>query len=232
MPGEHLSVANRGGRCSRRWWMKPVCRISSPSTRRARGAWHTGEPADRRMRMAATKRGYALTSTARQVARTDFDRFDHVIAMDRDNERSLRAICPKEHQEKISILRRGEEDPDVPDPYYGGPDGFVEVIGHRRALLPETAPETVVKNTFARALTKALGKDVSCHQAERHRWRLHQQRGADRDQRRSVLCQVEHGAFAGFFVVVRKGGRSAWRRFARLEPPSSSRRSSPSATPT
>ena len=95
------------------------------------GGWHVGEPADRRMQAACRRRGYSLTSRARQVDDTDFVRFDHIFAMDRDNERDLLARCPDEHRAKIRLFRSLDakpDSPDVPDPYYGGPEGFEEVV--------------------------------------------------------------------------------------------------------
>lgn len=108
------------------------------------GAWHEGERADARMRAAAKRRGIDLPSVARQVSRSDFDRFDHVLAMDSSNLRALRTLAPAAHQDKIRLF--GDLDPeapgqDVPDPYYGGDDGFDEVLDivtrAARALLAE-----------------------------------------------------------------------------------------------
>ncbi len=95
------------------------------------GAWHDGEPADRRMRQAAERRGIALTSIARQIQVEDFERFDHIFAMDGSNLRDLRAMAPAAHYAKIRLFR--DLDPegpgkDVPDPYYGGVAGFDEVL--------------------------------------------------------------------------------------------------------
>jgi protein-tyrosine phosphatase len=95
------------------------------------GAWHTGELADRRMRQAASRRGIDLTSRARQVTPADFDTFDHIIAMDTSNLRDLKAIAPKKHAGKLRLFRDLDPDEpgtDVPDPYYGGPDDFDEVL--------------------------------------------------------------------------------------------------------
>lgn len=95
------------------------------------GAWHEGEPADRRMRKAAERRGIPLTSIARQVEVQDFERFDYVFAMDASNLRDLRAMAPASHRSRIQLFRdldpegRGE---DVPDPYYGTADGFDDVL--------------------------------------------------------------------------------------------------------
>jgi len=93
------------------------------------GGWHVGEPADHRMRDVAESRGVVLTSRARQVRSDDADHFDHIICMDRDNVRNvLRIGIPKD---KVSLLL--EYDPqsaetEVPDPYYGGPEGFDHVF--------------------------------------------------------------------------------------------------------
>lgn len=95
------------------------------------GAWHEGEPADRRMRRAAERRGYTLASLARPVRREDFDRFDVILAMDADNLRTLQSRAPASQHHKIRLFRDLDpEDPgaDVPDPYGGGDDGFEEVL--------------------------------------------------------------------------------------------------------
>lgn len=93
------------------------------------GGWHVGDPADHRMRQAAESRGVKLTSRARQVRPDDADRFDLIICMDRENERNvLRMGIPRE---KVSLLLEYDVDSperEVPDPYYGGPDGFEHVF--------------------------------------------------------------------------------------------------------
>lgn len=94
------------------------------------GDWHIGKPADHRTVAAARERGYELTGTARQVRPSDFEEFDLIVAMDRSNFADLRALAPEEAQGKIRLLREfGDGDGlDVPDPYYGGDDGFTEVL--------------------------------------------------------------------------------------------------------
>ena len=99
------------------------------------GAWHVGEPPDRRAIVAARARGIELHGAAREVTRTDFDDFDLVLAMDRSNMRALRRLAPSEEaQEKVRLLREfdpasaGAADLDVPDPYYGAAGGFDEVL--------------------------------------------------------------------------------------------------------
>ena len=98
------------------------------------GGWHTGDPPDRRATAAARGRGITLDSAARQVTRQDFEDFDLLLAADRENLRDLRAIAPAGTEDKVRLLREfdpasaGAPDLDVPDPYYGGPNGFETVL--------------------------------------------------------------------------------------------------------
>lgn len=94
------------------------------------GAWHAGNGADHRASAAAKARGYALESIARQVRSSDYEEFDLLIAMDRTNWEDLSASAPDGAEGKIRMLREfGDgEGLDVPDPYYGGEDGFGEVL--------------------------------------------------------------------------------------------------------
>ena len=89
------------------------------------GGWHAGDPPDYRSVEVAEANGVRLVSRARQVDRRDFDKFDLLICMDEDNARELaRKGCP---EEKIKLLMAYHDDSpheDVPDPYYGGPEGF------------------------------------------------------------------------------------------------------------
>lgn len=95
-------------------------------------AHHTGEPPDRRSQAAARKRGIDLSFLrARQVQRSDFTDFDLILAMDRDNLDSMRRICPPQMADKLDLFLRYANDFDemeVPDPYYGGNDGFERVL--------------------------------------------------------------------------------------------------------
>jgi protein-tyrosine phosphatase len=96
------------------------------------GAWHAGELADPRTRSAAGKRGLELTHRARQFTRHDLDRFDLVIAMDRDNLRHLTTLTGKREQPVVRLLRSFDPTApagaEVPDPYAGGEDGFEKVL--------------------------------------------------------------------------------------------------------
>lgn len=96
------------------------------------GAWHVGEPPDRRMTAAAADDALHLSGRARQVSPDDFAAFDLVVAMDRTNLEDLRRLAPDgTARSRLRLFRdyAGEPDLDVPDPYYGGPDGFHEVVG-------------------------------------------------------------------------------------------------------
>ena len=96
------------------------------------GGWHVGERPDARATAAARARGLTLSGAARQVKAVDFDEFDLLLAMDRANERDLRALAPdSETAAKVKLLREFDPDADgleVPDPYYGGSDGFDRVL--------------------------------------------------------------------------------------------------------
>jgi protein-tyrosine phosphatase len=98
------------------------------------GSWHVGQPADRRAREAAARRGIELASRARQVQPADFDDFDLILAADASNVADLRALAGDHpaRASKVHLLREFDPDADgdlaVPDPYYGGEDGFDHVL--------------------------------------------------------------------------------------------------------
>jgi protein-tyrosine phosphatase len=97
------------------------------------GGWHAGEPPDARATEAAHRRGITLAGAARQVVADDFDRYDLLVAMDRENLRGLLALAPDEEAAaKVRLLREfdpaADGDLDVPDPYYGGERGFETVL--------------------------------------------------------------------------------------------------------
>jgi protein-tyrosine phosphatase len=96
-------------------------------------AWHEGEPADPRMQVHANKRGYTLTSISRPVRpEVDFDKFDYIIAMDRQNMRDLQRMAKtEEHRKKLYMMTDFAKEynySSVPDPYYGGDEGFELVL--------------------------------------------------------------------------------------------------------
>jgi protein-tyrosine phosphatase len=98
------------------------------------GDWHAGEPPDARATAAAQARGVTLAGAARMIAPRDFEDYDLILAADRSNLSDLRATAPKEMRARMHLLREfdpaseGAPDLDVPDPYYGGPDGFERVL--------------------------------------------------------------------------------------------------------
>lgn len=99
------------------------------------GGWHVGNPADRRMRAAAERRGIHLPSRARQIELADFTSFDRILTMDDDNLRNVRSLA-RELGERPALARiepmtshcRRLSASEVPDPYYGGEQGFEDVL--------------------------------------------------------------------------------------------------------
>ncbi len=95
------------------------------------GDWHIGAHPDPRAIAAAKTRGYAIDKlVARQVAASDFQRFDYILCMDRNNLKDLRAICPTSQQSKLHLLLEfaNSSHETVPDPYYSGAQGFELVL--------------------------------------------------------------------------------------------------------
>jgi protein-tyrosine phosphatase len=97
------------------------------------GGWHVGKPADRRMREAAERRGIHLPSRARQLDAGDLSRFDHILTMDASNLADVRALAREvggasARIEPLVRYCRSLRASEVPDPYYGGPEGFEQVL--------------------------------------------------------------------------------------------------------
>lgn len=94
--------------------------------------YHIGAPPDRRAQVAAASRGYDLGELrGRQVTARDFTEFDYILAMDEENLSNLKRICPPQYHAKLSLfLYHGKRFPEreVPDPYYGGVQGFEHVL--------------------------------------------------------------------------------------------------------
>ena len=104
---------------------------------------HTGHQADQRMQAAALKRGYDLLSRSRKIVERDLDQFDLIIAMDRENLSDILAI-DAQPQASVKLLSSylGDDWPsDVPDPYYGGEEGFEYVLDMIEAACPSILQE-------------------------------------------------------------------------------------------
>jgi protein-tyrosine phosphatase len=99
------------------------------------GGWHIGDPPDERSTEAARRRGIELDGAARQFDPGDFDRFDLILAMDEQNRREILALATDAAaRSKVRLFREfdpasnGAPDLDVPDPYFGGEQGFEHVL--------------------------------------------------------------------------------------------------------
>src|SRR5690554_4818295 len=128
------------------------------------GDWHIGKAPDQRSQAAAAARGYAISNLrARQVVAEDFDKFDYVLAMDKSNIENMKEFMPsgKVRTQPELILERFGNDKsitEVPDPYYGGEEGFQTVLD-----LLETACDNLVlelKQKLALSLCKPI---MSCN---------------------------------------------------------------------
>ena len=95
-------------------------------------AYHAGEEPDPRARDAAAKRGYDLSNIkARKVEASDILEFDYILAMDRENMQDLYELCEKHQRKKIRLFldfAKGTRIKEVPDPYFGGLNGFDTVL--------------------------------------------------------------------------------------------------------
>ena len=98
------------------------------------GSWHIGKKADSRMRIAAERRDLNILSRARQINKTDFEEFNYIIAMDNSNFRNIQDLKNRTSSnnfasiKKIQTFRSIFNEQEVPDPYFGGEDGFDHVL--------------------------------------------------------------------------------------------------------
>ena len=97
------------------------------------GGWHVGDGPDPRAAAEARRRGVPMNHAAQKFTARDFARFDVILAMDRENVSELLAIAPDPADAgKLRLLRSydptASPNAEVPDPYYGGPDGFADVV--------------------------------------------------------------------------------------------------------
>ena len=118
--------------------------------------YHVGDPPDARAQAAASRRGYDLSMLrGRQVSRGDFGEFDYLLAMDETNLRALERLCPSQHAHKLKLFMEFGTAPalrEVPDPYFGGEQGFERVLD----LVEQAAQELL--DHLRRHLASAGGK--------------------------------------------------------------------------
>ncbi len=94
-------------------------------------SYHQGSPSDKRARVAGERRGYDFSGiTARGINDEDFTRFDLILAADKQNLQDLRTRCPQAYQDKLALMLSFADSDyvEVPDPYYGGDQGFELVL--------------------------------------------------------------------------------------------------------
>ena len=98
------------------------------------GGWHVGNLADPRMRQTALSRGIELTSRSRQIKENDLYEFDHILVMDNDNLSAVKSLIKDQKNpvnSKIKLIlsySKNSQLEEVPDPYYGGQNGFDKVL--------------------------------------------------------------------------------------------------------
>ena len=98
------------------------------------GSWHIGNQADNRMRKAAERRGINILSRARQLNKKDFEKFNYILTMDDSNFRDVNDIKANQSLSDFSSIKKIQdfrslfEEAEVPDPYFGGDEGFDNVL--------------------------------------------------------------------------------------------------------
>jgi len=114
------------------------------------GSWHVGSPPDERAQRSASRRGVDLGSQrARRITPDDCRSFDYILTMDEENYRAVNALCREGRAEVRPYLdyAPGRTETEVPDPFYGGPEGFEHVLD-----LVEGASERLLENIRRRHL--------------------------------------------------------------------------------
>ncbi len=98
------------------------------------GSWHIGKNSDTRMRIASQKRGIEIASRARQINSNDFEKFNYIVAMDDSNYENIidlkarKSLSNFASIKKIQNFRAIFQEVEVPDPYFGGDEGFDNVL--------------------------------------------------------------------------------------------------------
>ena len=98
------------------------------------GSWHIGKKADIRMRIAAEKRKVNISSRARQISSQDFENFDYILTMDNSNFNNVNDLKDKKALSDFALIKKIQDfssvfnEEEVPDPYFGGDQGFNYVL--------------------------------------------------------------------------------------------------------
>ena len=117
------------------------------------GSWHVGKKSDLRMRLAAKNRKIDITSKARQINKNDFQKFNYILTMDNSNYKNVMSLKNRElisdncKVMKIQEFANSFREEEVPDPYFGGEQGFNNVLN----ILDDSTSgflDYVVKNHF------------------------------------------------------------------------------------
>ena len=121
------------------------------------GAWHVGHPPDKRGQRGAKKRGIDISAQrARRLTLEDCERFDYILFMDEENRRFVEPLCggTRSRAEVRPFLEyaSGRSEREVPDPFYGGPEGFELVLD-----LVEAASEGLLEDIRERHLKNGSG---------------------------------------------------------------------------
>jgi protein-tyrosine phosphatase len=131
MPRQHLPLAHGRRRVPRRAESRRH-RQSRPHGLRGLGDWHVNAPPDARAVEAAKRRGYDLSALrGRKVSKEDFTRFDWILCMDESNLKVLSEMKPDDFAGHLGLLLDFAPEQglrEVPDPYFGGPEGFDRVL--------------------------------------------------------------------------------------------------------
>ena len=117
------------------------------------GSWHVGKEADSRMRLAAQERKIDITSKARQISKNDFQKFKYILTMDDSNYKNVMNLKSRELYSDLCEVRKIQEfatgfpEKEVPDPYFGGEEGFDYVLN----ILTDSVSgflDHIIKNHF------------------------------------------------------------------------------------
>ena len=114
------------------------------------GDWHLDHAPDKRAQLTAKQHGYNLSHLrSRLICQDDFRKFEYILVMDKNNLRDVLALCPDPYKNKCQLFLNFAKElgvQEVPDPYYGGDDGFEEVLTMIRIASQNLVQEFLVKD--------------------------------------------------------------------------------------